>query len=114
MASIIASGQPHHRSKASFAINANTTTSITTRTKPEPRRSAVLAPNTAPTMFAAASTPPNHHHTCPPAANTTNAPRFVPAFTNFAIAEPCRKSAPTIVVNANTRNVPVPGPTRPS
>lgn len=57
---------------------------------------------------------PNDHHTSPAEANTTNAPRFVPALTNFAIADPCTKSAPTTAVNVNTKNVPVPGPIKPS
>ena len=45
-----ADAHARHWSTPSFAINANTTTSNTTRTNPAPRANAIRAPSTAPAV----------------------------------------------------------------
>ena len=68
----------------------------------------------APTMLQAPIPAPSAHITWPWVANTSRAPKFVPALTTLAIAEPATNDVPMPTAKQMIRNVPVPGPKMPS
>ena len=79
-----------------------------------PFLSAILDPKIFPAMPNTAAGRPICHNIFPFTANVINAATFEARFTSFALPEDVRRSKLAKAENAIIRNVPFPGPKKPS
>ena len=84
------------------------------RTNTLPRFSAVRAPMKPPNKLAGAISAATSHMTWPPGMKITSAAKLVEMFTNFANADALKKLSLSKLTKPKTRNIPVPGPIKPS
>ncbi len=67
-----------------------------------------------PSKLAGAINSVKNQSTCPPGMKIANDAAFVAMFTNYAVAEDCKKVKPRIETSPKSKNIPVPGPIKPS
>ena len=103
-----------YASRASFATSASETITTIARTRRAPPFTASRAPTMPPTSCAAAIGSAIRHRTCRRAANSASAARFDAKLTTLASAVAAVGVSPQKATKPTIRNVPVPGPKKPS